>query len=118
MIEVGRVCIKIAGRDAKKIAVIVDTLDKNFVLIDGNVRRRKCNIKHLEPLDLVLKIKKGESTDGVLAAMKANKLELEKKPAKKKEKKEKPIKTKKTKTTKEVRKAKPKAKKESKKVKK
>jgi len=51
MYEVGRLCVKIAGRDAKGKCVIVDIVDKNSVLIDGQVRRRKCNIKHLEPLN-------------------------------------------------------------------
>ncbi len=50
MTEVGTVCLKIAGRDAGMKAVVVEKLDKEFVLIDGQVRRRKCNIKHLEPL--------------------------------------------------------------------
>lgn len=57
--EIGRLCVKIAGRDSGRIAVVVDQLDGNFVLIDGNVRRKKCNIKHLEPLDDAIKIKKG-----------------------------------------------------------
>jgi len=48
---IGRVCMKIAGRDAGKIGVIVDTLENGFVLIDGAVRRRKCNVMHLEFLD-------------------------------------------------------------------
>ena len=47
MIEIGRIVIKTAGRDAGREAVIVDILDDNYVLIDGNVRRRKCNILHL-----------------------------------------------------------------------
>ena len=61
MYEIGRLCVKVAGRDAKKKCVIVDILDHNFVLIDGETRRRKCNVYHLEPLDKVLKIKKGAS---------------------------------------------------------
>lgn len=61
MIEVGRLCVKIAGRDAKGACVVVDVIDDNFVMVDGNVRRRKCNIKHLYPLETVLKIKKGAS---------------------------------------------------------
>ena len=58
MIEIGRVCIKIAGRDANLKCVVVDILDDRFVLIDGETRRRKCNILHLEPLKEVIKIKK------------------------------------------------------------
>jgi len=69
MFEIGRLCIKIAGRDAGKTAIIVDKIDEKFVLIDGNVRRKKCNIKHLEPLNDVLKIKKGASTSDVQKIM-------------------------------------------------
>ena len=65
MIEIGRVCIKTAGRDAAKKCVIIDILDNKFVLIDGETRRRKCNILHLEPLKDVIKIKKNASHDEV-----------------------------------------------------
>ena len=58
MIEIGRLAIKIAGRDAGLKCVIVDILDKNFVLIDGETRRRKCNIMHIEPLKEKLNIEK------------------------------------------------------------
>ena len=68
MYEVGRICVKIAGRDAGREAVIVDILDDKFVMIDGNVRRRKCNILHLEPTDRTVDIRKGSSHDAVKAA--------------------------------------------------
>ena len=59
LICVGRVCRKIAGREAGRVCVIVDIIDKNFVLIDGpRVKRRRCNIKHLEPLDLIIDVNK------------------------------------------------------------
>ena len=74
MIEIGRVCYKIAGRDAGNIAIIVDKLDKNHVLIDGNVRRRKCNIMHLEPTKTILKIKNDAPTSEVKKAMEYQKL--------------------------------------------
>ncbi len=70
MIEIGRLCVKIAGRDAGQKCVVVDTVGKNFVLIDGETRRRKSNITHLEPLDQKLKIKKGASHAEVVAAFK------------------------------------------------
>ena len=61
MIEVGRLCVKLAGRDAGKKCIIVDILDDKFVLIDGETRRRKCNIVHLEPLNKVLSVEKNAS---------------------------------------------------------
>jgi len=82
MIEVGRVCVKIAGRDAGKKAVIIDVLDDKYVMIDGEVRRRKCNINHLEILKDKIDIKKNASSDEVYKI-----LGIEKK--KQKEKKEK-----------------------------
>ncbi|MBU1136686.1 MAG: 50S ribosomal protein L14e [Nanoarchaeota archaeon] len=85
LINVGRVCYKIAGREAGKLCVVVDTKNKNFVLIDGNVRRKLCNLSHLEPTNILLKIKKGISTSDLHEAMKKEKLNVEVR--KKKEKK-------------------------------
>ena len=68
MIEIGRLCIKTAGRDAGKTCVIVDILDDNFVLIDGATRRRKCNIAHIEPLEQSIDVKKGASHADVASA--------------------------------------------------
>ncbi|MBW2970024.1 50S ribosomal protein L14e [Candidatus Woesearchaeota archaeon] len=75
MIEVGRVCLKIAGRDAGLKCVVVDVLD-NFVLIDGQTRRRKCNPVHLEPLDQKLDIEKGASHEQVVSAFKELKIKI------------------------------------------
>ena len=63
--KIGTLALKIAGRDGNNWCVIVDKIDDNYVLIDGNVRRKKCNIKHLEATEKILKIKKGASTDEV-----------------------------------------------------
>ncbi len=68
MMEVGRLCMKIAGRDANNMCVVVEVLDGNYVLVDGETRRKKCNIKHLEPVDKVIKIKSGASRDDVKKA--------------------------------------------------
>lgn len=69
MIEVGRVCYKIAGREAGKPCLIVEHAGANMVLIDGLVRRKKCNIKHLEFTSIVLPIKKSASTIEVQDAL-------------------------------------------------
>ncbi|MHA1132090.1 MAG: 50S ribosomal protein L14e [Candidatus Helarchaeota archaeon] len=63
-IEIGRICVKTAGREAGKKCVIVDIIDKNFVLITGpklinKVKRRRANIKQLEPTDQKIEIPKG-----------------------------------------------------------
>lgn len=69
MFEIGRLVMKIAGRDARKVAVVVDVLDNKMVLIDGQTRRRKTNVAHLEPLDKKIKIAKGASTQDVASAL-------------------------------------------------
>jgi len=79
MFEIGRLCLKIAGRDAGLKCVVIDKLDDNYVLIDGQTRRRKCNIKHLEPLDKVLKVKKGLGHDDVLKELKKQGIEVKEK---------------------------------------
>lgn len=87
MMEIGQICMKIAGRDAGKIAVIIEKVNQNFVMIDGETRRRKCNIAHLEPLQKKLEINENASHDDVKKAFKSLGIELKDKV--KKEKKEK-----------------------------
>ncbi len=69
MNDIGRLCMKIAGRDSNKTCVIVDVLDEHTVLIDGQTRRRKCNVRHLEPLNKVIKLHKGASHADVKKAL-------------------------------------------------
>ena len=59
-IEIGRICVKTAGRDASKKCVIIDLLDDKYVLIDGETRRRKCNIIHIEPSHCPRKNRQGK----------------------------------------------------------
>jgi large subunit ribosomal protein L14e len=73
-IEVGRVCVKLNGRETGLKCVIVDVIDKNFVLVTGpqklsGVRRRRTNVKHLEPTEDTLEIKKGASDEDVAKAI-------------------------------------------------
>jgi large subunit ribosomal protein L14e len=75
MIEIGRICVKTAGRDAGLKCVVVEILDNNMVMIDGQTRRRKCNMFHLEPLDQVIKIKPKASHDEI--AEEFSKLQIE-----------------------------------------
>lgn len=67
--EIGRLCIKLAGRDAGRECLIVENIKDSFVLIDGNTRRRKCNISHLELLPQKADLKKGASHEEVMAAL-------------------------------------------------
>lgn len=85
MFDIGRVCVKIAGRDAGLKCVVVQVLDGNYVMIDGETRRRKCNTAHLEPMDQVLDI--GENASHLQVA---KALGMEPKKASQKQKAEKP----------------------------
>jgi len=76
MIEVGRLCVKIAGRDAGRKCVVVEIINNNFVLVDGDVRRKKCNINHLEPLEETIDIKKGASHEAITKEFKTLKLDV------------------------------------------
>ncbi len=74
--EIGRVCVKTLGREAGRHWVVVEIIDKNYVLIDGlNVRRRRANYKHLEPISETIDIKKGASHNDIEEAIKKAKLE-------------------------------------------
>src|SRR3989338_2732148 len=71
--DVGRLCVKTAGRDSGRYCVIVDSLPNNYVLVTGpkpltGVRRRKCNIDHLRPLPHSVKLKKDSPDSDVLSA--------------------------------------------------
>lgn len=68
MFDVGRICIKIAGRDAGQKCVIVSKDEDSFVTIDGQTRRRKCNVCHLEPTTQTVAIKSGATHADVVAA--------------------------------------------------
>ncbi len=72
-IEVGRVCVKTFGREAGMKCVIVDVIDKNFVLVTGppkltGVKRRRTNVKHLEPTQETVDVKKGATDEEVMKA--------------------------------------------------
>ncbi|NHV11768.1 MAG: 50S ribosomal protein L14e [Candidatus Verstraetearchaeota archaeon] len=87
-IEVGRICVKTRGREAGKKCVIVDIIDDKFVLVTGpkkvnGVKRRRSNIKHLEPTENKIELKAGASDDEVMEALsKQNLLEYMKEPIK------------------------------------
>jgi len=105
MFEVGRLCMKTVGRDAGKKCLIIDVIDEHFVLIDGQTRRRKCNIKHLEPLNQTVQLTKNAPAPEVVRVLKEIGILVEEKkpkakatkakagrPTKARKKKEKPVK--------------------------
>ncbi|AEA13096.1 MAG: 50S ribosomal protein L14e [Thermoproteus sp.] len=76
VIEIGRVVVKVLGREAGRKAVVVDIVDDNYVVITGpksltGVKRRRVNVNHIEPTDKKIDIKRGASDEEVLKAVEA-----------------------------------------------
>lgn len=76
-IEVGRICVKIAGREAGHKCVIVDIIDKNFVLVTGpravtGVKRRRVNVNHVEPTTDSVALARGASDEEVKTQLDAD----------------------------------------------
>jgi len=76
----GRVCVKIRGKERNMPCVIVDVIDKNFVVIDGLVKKRRCNLKHLKILNKTINEKDKEKIieklikEGIISREKVDKL--------------------------------------------
>ena len=73
-IEVGRICIKQGGRECCSKCVVIDVMDKSFVLVTGpkkltGVKRRRANINHLMPIEDKIDIKRGASDEEVTQAI-------------------------------------------------
>lgn len=49
MIEIGRLVTKTKGHEKGRAAIVVEIIDAHTVIIDGDVKRRKANVAHLEP---------------------------------------------------------------------
>jgi large subunit ribosomal protein L14e len=72
--KTGRICVKVVGRETGSHCVVVEQKEDNFVLITGpknisGVRRRLCNIRHLEPLETILNISAGADDEAVEKAL-------------------------------------------------
>lgn len=65
LFTIGRVCVKLAGRDAGQKCVVLSEAKEGRVLIDGATRRREVNLRHLEPLADTVSVKAGASTADV-----------------------------------------------------
>jgi large subunit ribosomal protein L14e len=90
-IEIGSLYLKTTGRDKGKRCVIVDLIDKNFVLVTGpsqitGVKRRRVNLKHLSPTEEKIEIKKGATDKEIEQVLTKGKSTPKKAPAEKKRK--------------------------------
>jgi large subunit ribosomal protein L14e len=108
LFEVGRLCVKLAGRDAGRKCVVVEQLDETYVLIDGATRRKKVNLKHLEPLAETIELNSGASHEEVKDVFKKLGLEVFDSKPKQTPQRKKHLKKVKDKTEKKAVKAKPK----------
>jgi len=73
-IEIGRICVKQVGRENGKKCVVIDLMDKSFVLITGpkkvtGIKRRRANINHLMPLQDKIEVKRGASDEEIVQAL-------------------------------------------------
>jgi large subunit ribosomal protein L14e len=71
---VGKICVKTVGRDKGRHCVIVDVIDKSYVLITGpkeltGIKRRRSNLKHLVITDKCIDISRGASDSEILEAL-------------------------------------------------
>jgi len=73
-IDIGRICVKLKGREAGRKCVVVEVVDKNFVLVTGpkqlnGMKRRRVNVNHIEPTERKLNIRKGETDEALVKAL-------------------------------------------------
>lgn len=74
-IDVGRICLKLNGREAGKRCIIVDIVDRNYVIITGpqsltGIRRRRVNMNHIKPLDEMVDISRNASDEEIIRKLK------------------------------------------------
>lgn len=79
--------MKIVGREAGKKCIIVDVIDKNFLLVTGpkqvnGVKRRRVNVDHVEPTEMRADIGRGESDEEVMKALDEETLNFLREPVK------------------------------------
>ena len=71
LIEIGRVCIKRAGKNAGKKVVIVAIDEKGNPTVEGiTAKRAKCNARHLFPTAVKAELKKNASREEVIRILK------------------------------------------------
>ena len=69
--DVGRICLKLRGREAGNRCVVVDVIDRNYVMVTGpfeltGVKRRRANMSHLKPLDETIDIPRNASDQEII----------------------------------------------------
>jgi large subunit ribosomal protein L14e len=68
--DIGRVCLKVQGREKGKRCVVIDVIDRNFVVVTGpGVKRRRVNMNHITPLDETISIQKNATDEEVISQL-------------------------------------------------
>lgn len=78
-LDIGRICIKTAGRESGKYCVVLKKLvyektkSDSFVLVAGpklltGVKRRRSNIQHLKPTAYTLEVKEDATDEEIISA--------------------------------------------------
>lgn len=80
--KIGKLCVKIAGRESGLKCVVLSAPENNAVLIDGQTARKRCNLKHLFPLKEELSLKEQAPHSDVVAAFKKLGIEIKEKKSK------------------------------------
>jgi large subunit ribosomal protein L14e len=73
-IDIGRICVKLSGREAGKKCIVVDVVDKNFVLITGpkqlnGLKRRRVNVNHIEPTERKVSLRRGDTDEALMKVL-------------------------------------------------
>ncbi len=71
-LEIGTVCVKLAGRTAgQKVVVLELDKKKSFATIIGEkIKKKQCNLKHLMPLDKIIKVSKSTTQKDIAKLLK------------------------------------------------
>ncbi len=70
MFKPGLICRKTAGKEKDRVCIVLD-VKNNLATIDGYVKKRECNIRHLAPLAAV-ELPKNASHEDILALLEAS----------------------------------------------
>ena len=70
MFKPGLICRKTAGQEKGRACIVIDVKD-SLATIDGYVKKRKCNIQHLEPIGST-ELPKGAEHDDIIKLLEAS----------------------------------------------
>ena len=68
--DIGRVCVKVQGRESGQRCVVSDVIVRNYVIVTGpNVKRRRVNMNHIMPLDETVSISRNATDEEVIGLL-------------------------------------------------